>query len=138
MRFLKRSAEFFLCVFVGYFGYICIELLVRGYSYPLMGILGAIGFYAVGQFNESRNIGLIWQGLMGMFFITAMELVSGLMLRHFGIRMWDYSNQWMNYKGVICPLFSFCWFFLSLAIVFVDDWIRLWIFKEKRKKYKLW
>ena len=27
----------------------------------------------------------------------------------FHVRLWDYSNEWMNYEGLICPKFSLFW-----------------------------
>lgn len=45
--------------------------------------------------------------------MTLIELIGGLLFQKFGIKLWDYSNQVGNYKGVVCPLFSIIWTFLS-------------------------
>ncbi len=46
---------------------------------------------------------------------TVLELVTGeIFLRVFRLRLWDYSDRKMNYKGLICPLFSFYWTLLAL------------------------
>ena len=67
-----------------------VELLFRGYTYPLMGLVGGIAFFLIGQINTKRNIGLLWQGLIGTATITMLELIVGSILLKHGIRMWDY------------------------------------------------
>ncbi len=55
------------------------------------------------------------------FFIitTLIEFLTGeFFLKVYRIRLWDYSNQKFNYKGVICPLFSFYWTVLALLFYF--------------------
>lgn len=42
--------------------------------------------------------------------MTLIELVGGLIFKKLGIMIWDYSGYFLNYKGVICPLFSSLWF----------------------------
>jgi len=50
--------------------------------------------------------------------MTAIEYVAGLLCLHvFHVRLWDYSNEWGNIKGIICPKYSFFWAILS-AIYF--------------------
>lgn len=47
--------------------------------------------------------------LIGLF-MTLIELIGGEFFLHSGsVKLWDYSNMWGNYKGIICPLFSLIW-----------------------------
>jgi len=46
--------------------------------------------------------------LMGLS-MTVIELIGGLLSLKDNIRLWDYTDRWLNYKGVICPLFSLIW-----------------------------
>ena len=47
--------------------------------------------------------------LMGLC-LTLIELIGGLIfIKGCGIKIWDYSDRWGNYKGLICPLFTFIW-----------------------------
>ena len=47
--------------------------------------------------------------LMGLC-MTIIELIGGLgFLYGGGVKLWDYSDRWGNYKGIICPLFSLIW-----------------------------
>ena len=42
--------------------------------------------------------------------MTLVELIAGeIFIIKMKIRLWDYSRQWGNYKGIICPLFSLIW-----------------------------
>lgn len=115
--------------------YMGIEILFRGYTYLLMGLVGGLAFLLIGQINTKRNIGLLWQGLIGSAIVTFLELTVGSTLLTKGIRMWDYSGQWLNYKGLICPLFSLFWFFLSIAAAVLDDTLRHLLFGEAKREY---
>ncbi len=48
--------------------------------------------------------------------MTLLELVTGIIfINHLKIKLWDYSREWMNFKGLICPRFSLYWTFLGMA-----------------------
>lgn len=122
MNKLKWVAMFY----VGFTSYITIEVLFRGYSYPLMGLIGALSFIIIGNINNkiSWNIDLIIQGLIGCFVITLFEFIVGELDIHLlHINMWNYNNQIGNIDGVICPLFSFIWFFIAILCVLLADFI---------------
>ena len=52
--------------------------------------------------------------------MTAVELIAGLVSFYgFKMRLWDYSNEWGNFKGLICPKFSFFWGVLSAIFYFI-------------------
>ena len=143
--FLKK----FLLFLVGYCLYIAIEITFRGYSYPLMGIVGGIALILLDELND-RIIGwdvlLITQMVMGGFFITVLELISGkfaLYVLH--VRMWDYRGQWMaSYDGLICPLFSVVWIGISLIGILLGDAINYYVLHSEIQPYyrhlsgKLW
>lgn len=51
--------------------------------------------------------------------ITAIEYIAGLIfIKGMNIKLWDYSDQWGNVQGIICPLFSFFWLLLSATYCF--------------------
>ena len=38
------------------------------------------------------------------------------------VRLWDYSNEWKNIQGIICPKYSFFWAVLgALYYYFIHD-----------------
>ncbi len=42
--------------------------------------------------------------------MTLIELVAGIFcLKFLKVRLWDYSEQWGNFHGIICPAFSLAW-----------------------------
>lgn len=52
--------------------------------------------------------------------MTLIELIAGLWcLKITKVRLWDYSNEWGNYEGVICPKFSLFWAILGAAYYFL-------------------
>lgn len=50
--------------------------------------------------------------------MTLIELIGGLIFKKLGIMIWDYSEYFLNYKGVICPLFTFLWFVFGAIFYF--------------------
>lgn len=54
--------------------------------------------------------------------LTLIELVAGLIfIKGLHMKLWDYSDRWGNFKGLICPLFSAIWFAAGAAYYFLLD-----------------
>ena len=54
--------------------------------------------------------------------LTLIELVAGLIfIKGLHMKLWDYSDRWGNFKGLICPLFSAIWFVAGAAYYFLLD-----------------
>ena len=52
--------------------------------------------------------------------LTLIELIAGLIfIKGFKMKLWDYSNRWGNYKGLICPLFSAIWMVVGVGYYFL-------------------
>ncbi len=52
--------------------------------------------------------------------MTLIEFVAGwICLNYFRVRLWDYSNNFANYKGLICPTYSFFWTVLGALYYFL-------------------
>ena len=52
--------------------------------------------------------------------MTVTEYFAGLIaLKGFHVRLWDYSKQWGNIQGLICPKFSLAWALLGAAYYFL-------------------
>lgn len=118
----------------GFCVYITIEVLFRGYSYPLMGVgAGLLLTYICDNINNkiSWDMDLLLQGFIGSFFVTIFELVVGGLLKYTGQSpMWDYSNIPLNFDGVICLPFSLLWVLLSIVGIWVADAINYYVFEE--------
>ena len=52
--------------------------------------------------------------------LTLIELIAGLIfIKGLHMKLWDYSDRWGNFKGLICPLFSAIWFGVGAAYYFL-------------------
>ncbi|MGN0163636.1 MAG: putative ABC transporter permease [Candidatus Ornithomonoglobus sp.] len=52
--------------------------------------------------------------------MTAIEYIAGIIfIKRMKIKLWDYSEEWGNIRGIICPRFSFFWAVLSALYYFL-------------------
>lgn len=52
--------------------------------------------------------------------MTAIEYIAGVLaLKVSKVRLWDYSGEWGNIQGIICPKFSFFWAVLGAVYYFL-------------------
>ncbi len=70
-------------------------------------------------FNERfLQVPLLLRCAAGAGLITAIELCFGLICNrwlHWGV--WDYSSNWGNLWGQICPFYTFLWFLLCIPLL---------------------
>lgn len=118
--------------------YCLIEIMARGYTHWTMAVVGGICFLLIGGLNEhTPDMSLIKQMFWSMMAVTLVELIAGVIINLWlHLDVWDYSRRPWNLWGQICLQNSIYWFLLSAAAVVLDDYIRFWIFREKRPKYK--
>lgn len=118
--------------------YYLIELLWRGCSHISMVAVGGLCFWLIGLINEKIpwEMPLYQQMGIGAVIVTAVELISGIILNIIlKLGIWDYSDMPFNLLGQICLPFSIAWFFLSLAAILLDDYMRYWMFGEEKPHY---
>lgn len=52
--------------------------------------------------------------------VTCLEYFAGIIfIKGMHIKLWDYSKEWGNIKGIICPKFSMYWLILSAIYYFL-------------------
>lgn len=52
--------------------------------------------------------------------VTGLEYLGGIIfIKGMNIKLWDYSREWGNIKGIICPKFSTYWMVLSAIYYFL-------------------
>ena len=52
--------------------------------------------------------------------MTLIEYIAGILaLKVIKVRLWDYTNEWGNIEGIICPKFSFFWAVLGAFYYFL-------------------
>ncbi len=89
---------------------------------PLYGF-GLAGLYGITLIPIST--GYAWaDAIIYIVIMTAamilIEYIAGLIfIKGLKIKLWDYSKQWGNIQGIICPLFSFFWLVVSVIFYFV-------------------
>lgn len=133
---LFKYASLFI---IGFFVYMFIEIAFRGYTYLTMGLAGGIAFILIGLINEILpwSVYIEIQMCISSLIITAIELIFGsILFNFFNMRMWDYSDQPLNYHGYICLLFSIIWLFVGLVAIVLDDTIRYQEFNEEKPRYR--
>ena len=120
--------------------YALIEIAWRGYTHISMFVAGGICFVLVGGINNffPWSLGIIQQTAIAAAVITATELIFGLVLNVWlGLDVWDYSALPFNFMGQISLLYFVLWMPLSVIAILLDDWLRHFLFKEKKPHYTL-
>ena len=121
--------------------YIILELVWRGHSHWTTFVLGGMCFAFIGMINELIPWCMpIWQQtLIGAVIITLLEFLTGCIVNLWlGWAVWDYSAMPLNLLGQICVPYILLWIPVSLAAIFLDDWLRYWMFGDERPHYCLW
>ena len=81
---------------------------------------------------------LLLQSVLGGLTVTVMELLAGLVINVWlGLRVWDYSRQWGNLWGQICPKFALLWCLLAGAVIVLFDYMDFWLGGGERPRYKI-
>ena len=138
---MKRNAQILklsILFLIGGAAYFAIEIAFRGYSYASMFVLGGLCFVLCGLMNEwyAWDTPLWKQQMICAGVITALEFVFGVVLNlYLGLRLWDYSAMPFHLLGQICLPFTIAWFFLSLAAIVLDDYLRFKLFGEEAPRY---
>lgn len=124
---------------VGFCLYITIEVLFRGYSFPLMGVCAGLVIVLLDKINDyiSWDIDILVQCTLGMLMVTIMELIIGTIFLDTNLLpvMWDYSNLPLNFRGIICIPFMALWMILSFIAILVADSINYYVFDEEPAPY---
>ena len=51
--------------------------------------------------------------------MTLIEYIAGVIfIKRMHVKLWDYTNNWGNFQGIICPLYSFFWAVLGAVYYF--------------------
>ena len=116
---MKKHKEKIILFSVGAAGYGLLEILWRGFTHWSMLTAGGICFLFFAKIAEKlKNTGIIIKGIIGSLFVTAIELIFGII---FNIilkkNVWDYSKLPFNLGGQICVLYSAIWVIISIIFI---------------------
>ena len=123
---LMLLINFGIGLFVGYLAEFSYRFKPeRYYTKPLFINLQMYGFTAAFlYFIYFQKIPLVGVVLMVLMFTTGIEFITGYSyLRIKRVRLWNYSGEYLNYKGFICLRFSLYWLLMSLCYYFLIDLI---------------
>lgn len=137
---MHRAVKCLVLFCIGAVVYALVEILWRGYTYWTMAVLGGLLFLLIGGINNwiPWDMPLCLQAIIGSLLVTGAELIAGVVLNIWlGFGIWDYSGMPFNILGQICPQFTAAWAGLSIVAIVLDDYIRYWLFGERKPKYKL-
>ena len=82
---------------------------------PLYGF-GLCVFYLL----STINLKPVFVILIMMFSVTAIEYIAGLIfIKGMGVKLWDYSEEWGNIDGLICPLYMLLWGVLATIYYYI-------------------
>lgn len=136
MKFFKQFSRFIVLWFIMGICYALVEILFRGFTFLQMIWIGGLCGVLVGLLNEfsAFKARRIWQqSLIGTGITLSIEFISGYI---FNIRLsenlWDYSKVPFNFMGQICLRTAIAWFFLMPFTIYLDDWLRWKLFKQKK------
>lgn len=92
-------------------------LPIYGFGLCMLFLLASLERYSLIPNPIWNKVVLFIAMAIGM---TLIEYVAGLFcLKVLKVRLWDYSNNWGNIQGIICPLFSFFWAVLGAVYYFL-------------------
>lgn len=61
-----------------------------------------------------------WKILIIAAAMTVIEYIAGIIfIKGMHIKLWDYSDEWANLQGIICPKYSLFWTALGAAFLFL-------------------
>ncbi len=88
--------------------YVGLELLWRGRSHSSMFAAGGACFLLLEELGRRERIPLPVKAVAGAAAITAVELVTGLLVNK-DHSVWDYRRMPLNFRGQICLPYSLLW-----------------------------
>lgn len=112
---LERAMLFLL----GGGGYLAVELAWRGASHWTMFLAGGICLCVL-QALAVRPVCLPLAAGAGAAAVSGLEVCIGLACREvLHIVVWDYSAEWGNLAGLVCPRYCLYWFLLCGWVILV-------------------
>ena len=122
-----------LSFFFGFFSYLGIEKLYKSLvshspTHWSMGMISGLAFLFLLALDKYK-LPLPLKALAGGLFITLLELVAGIILNlHYHLNVWDYSRNFGDFQGQICPLFSLIWCAASFAVIITNRFFSRLVF----------
>lgn len=138
-KIIKLVFKYSLLFSYGGMVYMCLELLFRGRTDPIMAFCGGLCFICIGGINNfiPWEMSFIKQCFIGGFLIvTPIEYIFGILFNQ-DYHIWNYCSTPLNFQGQICLPFTLLWCIISIIAIVADDYLRYYIFNEDKPRYTL-
>ena len=110
-----EAAALFL---LGGTAYLGLELAWRGCTHWTMFFAGGVCLCLLRWFDDSFRCPLPAAAMLAAVGVSGVELAFGMVCTYLlRLQVWDYSAEWGNIAGLICPKYSFLWFLLSFWLL---------------------
>lgn len=128
LKFQNVLIYYFVCSFMGWimemiYGYMVFGNFVdRGFLYgpicPIYGY-GAILMVLIAEFmRNKKHLNIFLKIIIITVLFTLLEYTGSVILEAiFGLRWWDYSNEFLNINGRVCLMFSLTFGIMGTAFV---------------------
>ena len=123
----ELTLYFFMFSFVGWICEIIYAYIIEGRFVhrgfingplcPIYGFGAIILILIYDMISKHTKSNVIKFVLISAIFTVFEYLVSVIFELIFGIKWWDYSNEFLNFKGRICLMFSIIWGIFGLAFI---------------------
>lgn len=91
-------------------------LPIYGLGVVMMFLICMVDFSWINSVVLQHAIRILFMGIA----MTLIEYIGGIIfIKGMKIKLWDYSDQWGNIQGVICPLFSLIWTVAGAAYYYI-------------------
>lgn len=91
-------------------------LPIYGFGLTLMYLICLVDFSFISLVWLQHVVRILFMGVV----MTLIEYIGGIIfIRGMNIMLWDYSKNWGNIQGVICPLFSAIWTAIGAAYYYL-------------------
>lgn len=126
----------FVCLFVstvwlrrgswccGGTAYLALEIAWRGTTHWTMFLAGGACLCALDALGRLPLPTPLLAGI-GAVGVSVLELGTGLACRRLlHVEVWDYSQEWGNLAGLVCPKYTALWFLLCLWVLGMMRFLR--------------
>ena len=97
--------------------YLALEIAWRGTTHWTMFLAGGACLCALDALGRLPLPTPLLAGI-GAVGVSALELGTGLACRRLlHVEVWDYSQEWGNLAGLVCPKYTALWFLLCLWVL---------------------
>ena len=112
--------EYPLLFALGGAAYAALEIVWRGGTHWTMFLAGGVCLCWLQWLACQPGLSLAGASLAGAAGVTGLEFAVGLFCtRVLHLSVWDYSREWGNLAGLICPKYTLLWLLLCTWVVLV-------------------